>query len=344
MTKEDLISCIKRQEHRGVPTFLLDGCIGARYAGIDVSEIFQYGFDSELSAKSISSSRRQLGHDGIVGSLMFADYASLGEECEYPSNGMPVITKHAFEDPMDMEYCSAYDIIETNVMDECIRSYELVRGYEPDAAMAAIFPSVLDVAARIRGKEAFLMDMNCDEYAFDETVGFAKGIVNLVSDRILEEGDPDFVILTCTMDDMNLIGEERFMDSSILDMTNTYYKCVGSGKPAVIHPSCILTDDLGKKMLKPMRYVGFEGLYYSGGNDHNAMVQLCQNDISLVGGVDIHTICHGTDDAVRDEVEEVMNIMDGSNFVYTCSDSVDVSADTHLLEAMMSAVKAHQLQ
>ena len=341
MSKEDFISCIRRQEHSGIPTFLLDSSLGTVYAGIDVSEMYQYGFDAELSAKSISASRRALGHDAVVGSMMFADYGALGEECEYCSDKVPVIIKPAFEDPLDTEYCSPYDLIDTDTMNECIRSYGLVREYEPDAAIAAVVPSVFDVSARIRGKEAFLMDMNCDRYAFDEIVGFAKGIVNLVSDRIIDESGPDFVVVTSTFDDINLIGEDMFRDRSILDLTNIYYKCRGSNIPTIIHPRGVLTDGAGKKALKPLQYVGFEGLYYGGGNDHRTMAEMCQNQILLVGGLDIESIRDGTDDSIVKETNDVLDIMTGKDFIYSCSDSVDRGLDTHRMELMMSIVKGH---
>lgn len=341
MSGSELLSRIRKERTDDIPSFLYDTSLGTAYANIDVCDIYANGFDGELSAKSISAGRRALGHDGIIGSLLCTDCRAFGAEYEYYPDRQPMLVKPAFEDPMDMEYYSPYDM-DTDAMDECIRSYQLVRKYEPDAAIAATIPSVLLMAATIRGAEALMMDMSMDKYAFKETMNFARGIVNLTSERILDEGTPDFVVIPGAYDNVDLLGIEGIEEHCLMDLSRIYYDCKGHGLDVVFHPHGVLTSDIGKKALRMFINVGFDCIYYGEGNDHRMIGELCQNEVTMMGGVDsATTIFLGPDERVRNDTMNVLEAMQDKDFIYSCSCSVDRGLDPHRMELMMSLVKGY---
>ena len=72
------------------------------------------------------------------------------------------------------------------------------------------------------------------------------------------------------------------------------------------------------------------------------MGELCQNEVTMMGGVDpATTISLGSDERVRKDTMDVLEAMQDKDFIYSCSCSVDRGLDPHRMELMMSLVKGY---
>jgi len=339
MSGSDLLSCLRGEGSSVVPSFLYDTSLGTAYADIDVRDIYRDGFDAELSARSISASRRVLGHDGVIGSLLCTDCRAFGAEYSYLPDRQPMLARPAFSDPYDMYEHSPNDM-DTGTMDECIRSYRLVREYEPDAAIAATIPSVLLMAATNRGIEPLLMDMMVDEGYFSDLMDFSRDVVDYVSKRMFDESGADFVIIPGAYDNVDLIGLDALKEFCIPDLKRIHTRCKDNGLDTVLHPHGVLTSDIGKKALDSFIEIGFECIYYGENNDHSVIGGLCEGRVVTMGGVDsATTIFLGPDERVIGDTQHVLDAMRDRDFIYTCSCSVDRGLDLHRMGLMMDIVK-----
>ncbi len=342
MSGQDILSRIEGEEVPGIPSFLYDTSLGTYFADIDVRDIYRNGFDAELSARSISASRKALGHDGVIGSLLCTDCRAFGAEYTYFMDRQPMMVKPAFSDPSALYEHSPNDM-DTGSMDECMRSYTLVREYEPDAAIVATIPSVLLMAATNRGVEALLMDMMVDTDYLRDLMIFSKDVVEYVSDRMFNEAGPDLVVIPGAYDNIDLLGEESLTDVSLPDLKWLYDRCNGNGLDVILHPHGVLTSETGRRTLDLFIDIGFECIYYGEYNDHRTMGELCDGRTACMGGIDsATTIFLGPDERVVKDTTDVLDAMRDRRFIYSCSCSVDRGLDPDRMRLMMDTVREYR--
>ena len=101
-----------------------------------------------------------------------------------------------------------------------------------------------------------------------------------------------------------------------------------------------LTEDDGIKALDMFLDIGFDCIYYGEDNDHRMMAELTKGRSSVMGGIDTApTIYLGPEERVVRDTEKVLDDTDGSDFIFTCSCSVDYGLDKDRLKLMLDTVR-----
>lgn len=326
-------------EHKDFPTFLYDTSLGTYYADIDVNDLYRDGFDGKLSAKSLIASRKILGHDATIGSVALMDLRSFGAEFQLFEDRPPVCSKRPFGNVSDMDGHEPSDV-EGRSLNEIIKSYNIVKDMDPDCALVATIPSQFLTAALLRGLEALMMDIQSDNGAFDDVMRFSMSINDIITERIVDETEPDASLIPGAYDNVDLIGLEKIDKYIIPSLAHTNDLMGANGLPTIFHPHGTLTEGDGVKALEHFIGVGFDCIYYGEGNDHGKMMKLCENRVSTMGGIDTFTtIFMGPDDRVVNDTMKIMKETRNNNHIFTCSCSVDRGLDAHRMELMMKTVR-----
>ena len=112
------------------------------------------------------------------------------------------------------------------------------------------------------------------------------------------------------------------------------------GLPVLFHPHGTLTSGNGIDALDRFIDIGYECIYYGEGIDQRKMSDLTRGRCSIMGGIDTaSTIYLGPDERVVKDTAKVIDDADGSDFIFTCSCSVDAGLNKDRLKLMVDTVK-----
>lgn len=337
--KKNFMSCLECQDHTKTPTFLFDLTFGIGVAGYTAAEVFGNQFDGEKSAQSIIASRRLLGHDAVIGSVLAVDSRPFGSEMLFPQNGPPITKKAAFSDPLDLYKHDANEI-NNQTMENIIYSYNLVKKKDPEAFLIGHIPSPLLLATAFRGFETFMMDIAMDESYVDDLLKFSATVANITQKRIIRECEPDCVIVSAAYDNIDLIGKDGLNKLSLPYIKNLVKNASDEGKDTIFHPHGSLTSEYGVSSIKDILSSGIKCIYYGENNDPQCLSRHVGEHTSLMGGIDtFSTIYLGTDSRIINDTVSVLNSMRHENYIFSCSCSIDYGLDARRLKLMMDAVK-----
>ena len=337
--KENFLSCLMMREHEGIPTFIFDTSFGCSILGIGVSDIYSGGFNPEQSARSISAGRKFLGHDAVVGATSCGDTRVFGADVQLFPNRPPMIRKNAFSDPNSIDKHSPEEI-DCSILDGIARSHILVRDLEPDAAILGYTPTPFLLCAVLRGIEYFLMDTMSGNGYVERLLEFSQGVTDIITERICSTGTCDAVMLPGAYDNIGLVGLEAIESLCIPGLRSLYKRIDKNDLPVIFHPHGTLTEDDGPKALDLFLDVGFDCIYYGEDNDHRILSELTKGRSSIMGGIDTaSTIYIGPDERVIKDTEKVLDDTDKSDFIFTCSCSVDYGLDKDRLKLMLDTVR-----
>ena len=341
-SKENFLSCLRMQPHTGVPSFLFDTSFGTGIAGYPVSEIYGTGFDGEKSAKSICAGRRFLGHDAVPGSMICMDTRVFGATTVQFKDRPPMIEKAAFSDPSEL-YRHEVSEIHCRTADEIIRSNNLLKEMDPDAAVAAYIPSPFLFSAILRGLESLMMDLLSDMDYVKDLMAFTKGCCDILAKRHADETGSDCSVIPGAYDNVDLIGAEAVREVCIPSLRDIIRTLHGADMPIIFHPHGEFTKEPGTTTLGEFIDTGFDCIYYGENCDHRRMCQLTNGKTSVMGGIDTATtIFLGPDSKVRKDTEDVLEQTSGYDFIYSCSCSIDQNLNAERLRIMMDTVRAHR--
>lgn len=339
--KDNFLSCLEMGPHTGIPSFMFDTSFGTGIAGYSVSEIYGTGFDGEKSARSIAAGRRFLGHDAVPGSMISMDTRVFGAKTVQFDDRPPMIREPAFAVP---EKLYDHDIpeIECSTVDEIIRSNNLLKEIDPDAAIAAYIPSPFLFSAILRGLETLMMDLLSDRDYVKDIMAFSSGCCNVLTERHVKETGSDCSIIPGAYDNVDLIGAETVRDVCLPPLKDIIAILHDGGMPIIFHPHGEFTKEPGTGTLEDFIEAGFDCIYYGENCDHRKMCQITDGRVSVMGGIDTAvTIFMGPDERVRTDTENVLSETDGYDFIYSCSCSIDRNLDKDKLRIMMDTVRAH---
>ena len=339
MPKDVFLSCLHMEGHDRIPSFIFDTSFGMSILGMPVSDIYSNGFDAELSAKSISAGRRYLDHDAIIGSTSCGDTRVFGADVQLFPNRPPMIRKNAFSDPSSIDNHTPEEI-DCGILDGIARSHVLIRDLEPDAAILGYTPTPFLLCAVLRGIEYFLMDTMSGNGYVERLLDFSQGVTNIITERICSTGTCDAVMLPGAYDNIGLVGLEAIESLCIPGLRSLYKRIDKNDLPVIFHPHGTLTEDDGPKALDLFLDVGFDCIYYGEDNDHRILSELTKGRSSIMGGIDTaSTIYIGPDERVIKDTEKVLDDTDKSDFIFTCSCSVDYGLDKDRLKLMLDTVR-----
>lgn len=340
-SKENFLSCLRMQEHTGIPSFIFDTSFGTGIAGYSVSEVYGTGFDGEKSARSICAGRRFLGHDAVPGSMICMDTRVFGAKTVQFDDRPPMIDRAAFADPAEL-YNHEISEIHCATADEIIRSNNLIREMDPDAAVAAYVPSPFLFSAILRGLEPLMMDLLSDMDYVRDIMTFTKGCCDILAGRHAKETESDCSVIPGAYDNVDLIGieaEREVCIPSLRDMIEIFHE---ADMPIIFHPHGIFTEEPGMAALNGFIDAGFDCIYYGENCDHKKMCQLTDGRTSVMGGIDTSTTIYlGPDEEVHKDTEDVLKQTEGYDFIYSCSCSIDRNLDAKRLKIMMDSVRSH---
>ena len=338
-SKDVFLSCLRMSDHNRVPTFIFDTSFGMSILGKPVSDIYCDGFDAEISAKSISAGRRFLGQDGIVGATSCGDTRVFGADVQLFPNRPPMIRRNAFSDPRAIDLHSPEEI-DCDILDGIARSHTLLRDMEPDAALIGYTPTPFLLCAVLRGIEYFLMDTMSSNGYIDRLLDFSQDVTRIITERICDTGSCDAVMLPGAYDNVGLFGSDALKRYCIPGLSSLYRIIDDESLPVILHPHGPLTEDDGIRALDMFLDIGFDCIYYSEDIDQRAMAELTEGRCSIMGGVDTaSTIYLGPEERVVRDTEKVLDDTDGSDFIFTCSCSVDYGLDKDRLKLMLDTVR-----
>ena len=339
MSKDVFLSCLHMEEHERVPSFIFDTSFGMSILNRPVSDIYIKGFDADLSAKSISAGRRFLGHDAVVGATSCGDTRVFGADVRLFRDRPPMIRKNAFSDPNSIDDHSPEEI-DCGILDGIAKSHVLLRDLEPDAAIIGYTPTPFLLCAVLRGVEYFLMDTMSGNGYIGRLLDFSQSVADIITERICSTGSCDTVMLPGAYDNIGLVGLDAIKRLCIPGLRSLYRKIDENDLPVIFHPHGTLTEDDGVKALDLFLDVGFDCIYYGEDNDHRVMAGLTKGRSSIMGGVDTaSTIYLGPNERVVKDTEVVLDDTKGSDFMFTCSCSVDFTLDKDRLKLMVDTVK-----
>ena len=337
--KDVFLSCLHKGAHDRIPTFIFDTSFGMSVLDVPVSMIYSNGFDADLSARSISAGRRYLGHDGIVGATSCGDSRVFGADIQLFPDRPPMIRKNAFSDPMAIHRHSPEEV-DCGVLDGIAKSHILLRDMEPDAFLIGYTPTPFLLCAVLRGIEYFLMDTMSKNGYIEELLDFSQNVSNITTERICDTGSCDAVMLPGAYDNIGLFGLDILKKYCIPGLDDLYGMIERYRLPTIFHPHGTLTEDDGIEALDLFLEIGFDCIYYGEDNDHRRMRALTEGKCSIMGGVDTATTIYlGPDERVVRDTEEILNDTEGSDFIFTCSCSVDYGLDKEHLKLMMDTVR-----
>ena len=327
------------EAHDRIPTFIFDTSFGMNILGKPVFEIYRNGFDSELSARSISAGRRFLGHDGIVGATSCGDTRVFGADVQFFPDRPPMIMRHAFSDPLNIDSHSPEEI-DCGIIDGIVGSYDILRKMEPDAFMMGYTPTPFLLCAVLRGLEYFLMDLISGNGYVERLLRFSQNVSDIITEKICSTGTCDGIMLPGAYDNVDIIGMDSLKKYCIPSLESTNRTIGKSDLPMIFHPHGVLTEGHGTEALKMFLELGYDCIYYGEDNDHRRIGELTQGRCSVMGGVDTaSTIYLGPDERVVKDTENIIGQMEGMDYIFTCSCSVDYGLDRGRLKLMMDTVR-----
>ena len=326
------------EDHDRTPTFIFDTSFGTSVLGIPVSDIYKNGFDAELSARSISASRRFLGYDGMTGSTSCGDTRVFGADVELFPNRPPMVRRPAFKDPDDL-YSHTPEEIDSTTIDGVVRSHIILRDLEPDAFISGYTPTPFLFCAVLRGIEHFLMDAFSGNGYFEELLNFSQKTSDIITEKVCSTGVCDAMLLPGAYDNVDLVGIDVMERFCIPGLKSIYSKIKRYDLPVIFHPHGVLTEGNGEIMLDQFIDIGFDCIYYAEDNDHRRIGELTKDRCSVMGGIDTATTIYlGPDERVVKDVENILDDDSNSDFIFTCSCSVDAGLDRDRLKLMIDTV------
>ncbi len=342
MSRENFLNCLNRLPHSGVPSFMFDTSFGTGIAGFTVGEVYGDGFDGEKSAKSICAGRRYLGHDAVPGSMISMDTRELGAEIALFDDRPAMLTKHAFDDPYELDRHDVDEIIGCRTVREIIRSNNMIKDIDPEAAVAAYVPSPLLFSAVLRGLEPLLMDILTDRDYVDRLMEFSTVCCEYLARRHIDDTESECSVIPGAYDNPDLIGMDGIDGICVPSLRRIYSVLSKDSRPVIFHPHGSLTQTPGTDALEAFIGIGFECIYYGENCDHRRMCQITKGRTSVMGGVDTATsIFLGDDESIRRDTADILEATEGSDFIYSCSCSVDRNLVPWKLKVMMDTVRAH---
>lgn len=339
MPRDNFASCLNMGMHGYTPTFIFDTSFGMGILDEPVSGIYRDGFDSELSARSISAGRRYLGHDGMTGAVSCGDTRIFGATVQFFEKGPPMTRKPAFSEPMAL-YSHSPEEMDCKITDDISKSNTILRILEPDAFISGYVPSPFLFAAALRGLEPLLMDIVSDEGYTHDILDFSEKASCIINEKICSTDACDSVLIPGAYDNVDLVGLDSLRDLCIPGLKALRKETDRYGLPCILHPHGVMTRGIGITALDMFLDAGYECIYYGEGNDHRMMSELAQGRCSIMGGIDTaSTIYLGPDERASKDTDDVLDAVEDANFIFTCSCSVDAGLDRARLRLMMDAVR-----
>lgn len=337
--KENFLSCLRMGAHDRIPTFIFDTSFGMSILGKPVSDIYKNGFDAALSARSISAGRGFLGHDGIVGATSCGDTRVFGADVQLFPDRPPMIRRNAFSDPNAIDNHSPEEI-DCSILDGIAESHIIIRDLEPDAFITGYAPTPFLLCAVLRGIEHFLMDTMSGNGYFEDLLDFSLKVSNIIAEKICGTGTCDAIMLPGAYDNIGLVGLDTLKRYCIPGLSSVYNAITKYRLPVMFHPHGTLTEDDGVDALDLFLDIGYDCIYYGEDNDHRRMGELTHGKCSVMGGIDTaSTIYLGPDERVVRDTNNIIGQMEGKDYIFTCSCSVDYGLDKGRLKLMIDTVK-----
>ena len=227
-----------------------------------------------------------------------------------------------------------------DILDGIAESHILLRSLEQDAFITGYTPTPFLLCAVLRGIEYFLMDTMSKDGYIEGLLHFSQKVSEIITERICSTDACDAIMLPGAYDNIGLMGMDVLKRYCIPGL-DSIHRMIGKNRlPVIFHPHGTLTEDDGVDALGMFLDVGFDCIYYGEDNDHRVMRDLTDGRCSIMGGVDTATTIYlGPDERVVRDTNGVLDDTEGSDFIFTCSCSVDAGLDRERLKLMMDTVK-----
>lgn len=337
--RSNYMAAICGEPHSSVPLYLFDVTLGMEVADIDTDSIFSNGFDGILSARSLLALHRLLDTDAVNGSVMWLDARLFGGRVCHPRKGIPHIVEPALRtDPSrlyGLDPCAPIG----RFSDGQIASYRAVRE-GCDAALVHHVPSPFGQSASMRGLEQLLMDLMLEEGYVNDLLAFSYDVVSALSEAVLKEVEADVSLISGAYDNIDIVGKDM-LDRFSTPMLSRLVRLLGEDTRTCFHPHGVLSSPGSSGLLRDYERMGIDNLYYGENNDPLAIHSEIPN-ISLTGGIDTYTtIALGDGERVEKDTIGHLDMMDGIDYVFSCSCSVDRGLPLERMRTMASAVRHH---
>ena len=333
--KGNFMSFMDSEPHDRVPIYLFDVTLGMEAAGIDTDVIYVNGFDGEKSARSLLALQRYLGYDAVNGSTSWFDNRVFGNDIVFPKKGIPYHGKYCLSNPSNL-YNLDHSSIPGKLLDQLALSHRLVRE-GTDAALVTHVPSPLGAAVGLRGLEYVIMDMLRDSDYVRDMLDFCVETIRIVTERVFEDVHPDMGLISGANDNVGLIGTDGIRDVST-PYAGKVIKLLSKGCGKVcFHPHGEL--HLYPEILKGYESIGVQVLYY-GDSCEPLEIHRTIPDMPMMGGIDTFTtLTLGDERRVISDTERYVRMMDGINYCFSCSCSVDRGLSLEYVKAMVDTVR-----
>ena len=336
MYKDDFLSFTKGQGHGNVPVYLFDVTLGMEVAGIDTDVIYNDGFNGELSAKSLIALQKYLDYDAVNGSTSWFDNRVFGNDIVFPKKGIPYHNRYCLSDPENL-YTLDHSMIPNGLLDELALSHRLV-SERTDAALVTHVPSPLGAAVGLRGLEHLLFDMLRNPDYVRDLLNFCLGTIKIVTERVFRDVSPDMGLISGANDNVGLIGPDGVWEHSIPFAERTIAVLKKGCSKVCFHPHGEL--HLYPDILKGYERIGTDVLYYGDSCEPLEIHEVIPK-MPLMGGIDTFTtIMLGDEDRVKKDACEYVRMMDGIDYCFSCSCSVDRGLPLENIKTMVDTVRA----
>lgn len=173
-------------------------------------------------------------------------------------------------------------------------------------------------------------------------MGFSEQVMKNMIERICPDSICDGILIPGAYDNVDLLGLESLKRYCIPYLRDMKKGISGYGLPTIFHPHGAFTKGPGIEALKMFTDIGYECIYYGEDVDHRKFKELTNGKCSMMGGIDTaSTIYLGPDERVVRDTEDVLKQTDGTDYIFTCSCSVDANLDKGRLKLMMDTVRKH---
>jgi len=337
-SREIFRSSLEGEIPKKTPVFLYDLSLGIDVLNVPSADIFTAdGLDGIKAGKAILALQKELKHDAAAGCYRAIDQSVFGGSTKCNEYGLPVLIKKPFEDPFRL-YAVAPEDMEGR-MDEIRMSYQTVRAGS-DIGMALNMVSPFSAAAAMRGLETFLMDLCTEKGYVGDLLQFENELFAVMFNE-LKDVDADAMVLAAPYDNVDMI------DSNMMELAFRSLRIVSKAShaedlPLMLHPHGSLTSEYGKRSLEELLMLPVDCLYYGESNDHGEMRRVVKGRCALTGGIDTFTTIYlGPDERVRKDVNDIIEVMRGENFIFTCSCSVDRGLSLGRMKSMVDSVRTY---
>jgi len=318
--------------------FLRDLTLGMDVLNVRTTDVFTKDYDHELSAKAVKAFQKFCGQDAVVGcihSLAF-NVEAFGGTVKYPEYGIPTPIVHPYENFTDIPSLS---LEPSGKALGALRSYSSVRKMLPDVAVVANIEGPLTKTGTITGIDTLIMYMESEKELLNDMISLCLDHSYSFVEHLDADSSIDCVFLASATDNPDMFGCDIYSEFSLKWVKRMTEKIHKFGYPVIFHPHGMFTTPSTEKIFDETIRTGINGFQFAEDNDPKKIISMISGRCSVLGGTDVvPTLLNGTDEKIRDETLNYLNICNDVNYTFMCSCSLHRATPLNSIRTMSDTV------